>query len=205
MDVTTGNYGTGWNFDDFSLPVPVQVRRAPSLEYDGEQFLSDADLYLQRIDVPNMHPEVQEALREAVRCFRSELYTAAVAMLGKASEGSWLLIGAALLRAAGPTHTATFERQRRVLDDSTVLCNYSHRVKFSRYSHHRLADARRRRIFMMRSTQYRLREHSDTLPQSMARFHLLNHSQYVRRIRDSRTQAAVRSTTIGMFYPTCQD
>ena len=58
---------------------------------------------------------------------------------------------------------------------------------------------------MMQSTQYRLREHSDTLLQSMAGFHFLNHSQYARRIRDSRTQAAVRSTSIVVFYPTCQD
>ena len=58
---------------------------------------------------------------------------------------------------------------------------------------------------MMQSTQHRLREHSDTLLQSMAGFHFLNHSQYARRIRDSRTQAAVRSTSIVMFYPTCQD
>jgi hypothetical protein len=58
---------------------------------------------------------------------------------------------------------------------------------------------------MMQSAQHRLREHNNTLPQSMAGFQFPDHGQYRRRIRDSRTQAAVRSTTIVMFDPRFQN
>lgn len=115
---STQNLGTGLNFEDLTLPVPNEVCRAPSLG-DGQEFLSDADLYLQTLNIPNMHREVQDALREAVNCFRSELYTAAVAMLGKGSEGSWIELGAALL-AAADAHAPALTKQREILDDPTA-------------------------------------------------------------------------------------
>jgi hypothetical protein len=64
-----------------------------------------------------MHPDVASAFQEAVKCFRNELFTAALAMLGKASEGVWLELGASLL-ACVPTHQQSkLNKQREVLED----------------------------------------------------------------------------------------
>jgi hypothetical protein len=55
------------------------------------------------------------------------------------------------------------------------------------------------------STQHRLREHNNALPQSMTGFQFPDHGQYLRRIRHSRTQAGMRSTVIVMFDPQFQN
>jgi hypothetical protein len=70
-------------------------RRPPSHRGDDDAYLVEPSLYLDVLSIPTMHAELQEALAEAVRCFRAKLYTAGVAMLGKASEGAWLELGAA--------------------------------------------------------------------------------------------------------------
>jgi hypothetical protein len=87
------------------------------------------------------------------------------------AAGEYRQVNSEAFRATGSVSEAgSCTARAECVETRIVLRNYSHRVKFSRYSHHRLADARRRRIFMMQSTQYRLREHSDTIPQSMAGF-----------------------------------
>jgi len=67
--------------------------------------------------------------------------------------------------------------------------------------HPRSGDARRHRILMMQSTQHRFASTATPSPSRWLGFRFPDRRQYVRRIRDSRTQAAVRSTAIVMFYP----
>lgn len=93
--VIPGSGGTscGWTFEELTIPVPNRVRRSPSSIGSNDRFLAEPDLYLHTLGIPNMHAEVASAFREAVKCFRHELFTAALTMLGKASEGAWLELG----------------------------------------------------------------------------------------------------------------
>jgi hypothetical protein len=115
-----GGSGTsaGWEFRDLETVAPSRVRLAlSSLDQPG-QFLTDPDLFIGHLGAVGVHVDVEAALRESVRCFRHELYTASLAMLGKASEGAWLDLGGSLLRVAGPTlSSSTFKKQREVLED----------------------------------------------------------------------------------------
>ena len=114
---TTGRTSSRWIFNEFTLPVPDQVRRAPSLRGSNDQFLAEPDLYLNTLGIPNMHTEIASAFQEAVKCFRQELYTATLAMLGKASEGAWLELGASLLGYVPDNEQSIFSKQRVVLED----------------------------------------------------------------------------------------
>lgn len=113
-------HSSGWTFEELKIPVPTQVRRAPSLIGSNDQFLAEPDLYLNTLGIPNMHVEVSSAFRGAVRCFRYELFTAALTMLGKASEGAWLELGASLLAYVSGTQQSIFRKQRVVLEDTMM-------------------------------------------------------------------------------------
>jgi hypothetical protein len=117
--VVPGSSGesSGWQFEEYALPVPNSVRRAPSALNEPNQFLSEPDLYLQAFDVPTMDSDVSNAFAEAVRCFRSELFTASLAMLGKASEGAWLELGASLVSVIPKSDESKYAKQRATLDD----------------------------------------------------------------------------------------
>ncbi len=129
----------GWQLEQFVMPVPQRVRVAPSKVNEGREFLSEPDLYLSTLGVPTMHPEVDLAFKEAVRCFRMELFTAALAMLGRASEGAWLELGAALLRALPVARRGNYAKQVQDLESPmvgvqkkilAVLTMYGHREDF---------------------------------------------------------------------------
>lgn len=113
----SGGHSSGWSFEELTIPVPSRVRRAPSSIGSNDQFLAEPDLYLHTLGIPNMHAEVASAFREAVRCFRHELFTAALTMLGKASEGAWLELGASLLAYVPSNQQSIFSKQRAVLED----------------------------------------------------------------------------------------
>jgi hypothetical protein len=113
----SGGNSSGWTFDEFKIPVPGIVRRAPSSIGSDDQFLAEPDLYLHSLGIPNMHAEVASAFREAVKCFRHDLFTAALAMLGKASEGAWFELGASLLAYVPTNQQAVFNKQRAALED----------------------------------------------------------------------------------------
>ncbi len=98
---TSGGMSAGWQFGQFESAFPSRFIR--SWVSDRNQLLADADLYLQRLSLPNLHPDIEGALRDAVRCFRAELFTPALVMLRKASEGAWIELGVALSKFAGPT------------------------------------------------------------------------------------------------------
>ncbi|TWI13523.1 hypothetical protein [Aerolutibacter ruishenii] len=135
----SGGESSSWRFDATKLPIPNLVRRAPSLENGEDLFLSEPDLYLRTIGVDTMHGDVVGAFREAVKCFRSELYTASFAMLGKASEGAWLELGEALVDVIPNADEGRYSRQRDVLLDpmagtmkkiEAVLAIYDHQDLF---------------------------------------------------------------------------
>jgi hypothetical protein len=81
------------------LLVPQYLRWPPSRRSRDDGYLFDGDLYLNELNIPDLHTEVKEALGDAVACFRAELLTPCVAMLGKASEGAWIEVGLALCEA----------------------------------------------------------------------------------------------------------
>ena len=100
--VVPGSSGSssGWRFGD-TIPVPARV----SLSAAGATRLTDGDLYLVGLDLPDLDSKVAESLREAVTCFRHDLFTPSQVMLGRATEGCWTLLGEALV-AAAPSETA---------------------------------------------------------------------------------------------------
>lgn len=104
---TTAVAGSGtsssWSFSEFSLHVPNQLALAPSAKSSPYTPLTNPDIYLTEINIPNISPEIESALREAVRCFKQELYLACLAMLGKASEAAWIEFGVALAKLISPT------------------------------------------------------------------------------------------------------
>jgi hypothetical protein len=105
-----GNSG-GWNFNDTWIVVPSIIRLAPSANGQPPQPLSDDDLYLQELNITDLHPGIEEFLRQAVQCFRHELYLPCLAMLASASEGAWIELGYSLLKV-DPTNPNLTPKQR---------------------------------------------------------------------------------------------
>jgi hypothetical protein len=113
---TTGSHA----FIGMEIPVPVTLYLGPGRESGAAGTLRDPDLFLASLSVSNMSDEVRQALSEAIRCFKADLFTAAVAMLGKASESAWLELGDALLDHAGPSHRVKFKKHEAALDNPRV-------------------------------------------------------------------------------------
>jgi hypothetical protein len=91
----SGGSAGGWQ-QDIYFPVPIRVTRPYSIQSSEEparHSLSDPDLFLHGLDIQGLHQGVEKSLREAVRCFRHELYLACLTMLGRASEGAWIELG----------------------------------------------------------------------------------------------------------------
>lgn len=108
----------GLNLGDLAVKVPGSLILAPSVSMGGTPTLADPDLYLHRLEIPDIDKEVEEALRESVRCFKHELYLACLTMLGRASEGAWIELGLALCGvAASATNT---DKTKAKLEDSFV-------------------------------------------------------------------------------------
>lgn len=112
----SGGQSSGWQLEDLSLPVPRRILLPRSSQNQMDQPLSDPDLFLHTVDIPNLSEEVNEALREAVRCFRHDLYLASLTMLGKASEGAWMELGFSLLKAIPPDGPVNIEKIRSKIE-----------------------------------------------------------------------------------------
>jgi hypothetical protein len=106
----SGGERSGWNFPEFKVSYPHLVTRPRSA--NTPSVLCDPDLFLNEIAIPGIHAEVSEALRDAIRCFRSELYLPALVMLGEASEGAWIELGLAVIAALPEEERAKHEKQR---------------------------------------------------------------------------------------------
>lgn len=131
---------SSWNFESFSVPVPQNLARSLSSQSDKNSFLIEPDLYVSTLGVSSMHADVEASFVEAVKCFRAELYTASIVMLGRASEGAWLELGEALLKALPTSRENKYAKQREALESpmmgplkkvSAVLEIYEHKDDFA--------------------------------------------------------------------------
>jgi hypothetical protein len=115
-----GPHTWGLSLGHLALPVPHVVRLPYSRRVKQNQALCDPDLFLHELNIPNLHTEIEEALREAVRCFHHELYLACLTMLGRASEGAWIELGLKLAIAVERTSSKEAEKIRDKQKDSYV-------------------------------------------------------------------------------------
>lgn len=106
----SGGHTSGFRLDELSILVPSQIVRPHSEVCDTEQPLSDPGLYLKELNILNLDYQVEDALREAVKCFRHELYSACLVMLGKASEGAWIELGLSLVKALPESSNLNIEK-----------------------------------------------------------------------------------------------
>lgn len=112
----SGGTSNGWSFKEYATPIPSKLS-LPHSRKSSSEFLVNPDLYLHNLGIPNLHSEIELSLREAVRCFRYELFTASATMLGKASEGAWLELGSALIQALSPNNTKSVKKQKEELEN----------------------------------------------------------------------------------------
>ena len=96
----TPKQGGGWRFTEDRLIVPASVALAPTLTYRAEEPLVVEQLYLAELHASDLEPDVSDALGDAVRCFRHELYLPCLAMLSSATERAWIHTGLALTHFA---------------------------------------------------------------------------------------------------------
>lgn len=131
---------SSWNFEEFSVRVPQSLTRSLSSQSDPNCFLVEPGLYLSTLGVNGMHADVEASFVEAVKCFRAELYTASIVMLGRASEGAWLELGEALLRFVPASSEKKYSKQRESLESpmmgplkkvTAVLEIYEHKDDFA--------------------------------------------------------------------------
>jgi len=113
---TTG----GLNLDHLYLPVPTSILLPPTVSKGERQTLTDPDLFLHSLEIPNIDKKVEESLRESVRCFKHELFLACLAMLGRASEGAWIELGLALCAVAPSTAPINVKKVKERLEDPFV-------------------------------------------------------------------------------------
>jgi hypothetical protein len=126
---SSSSSGGNWGFPALSTTYPREIQMGWALRVGAVTPLTDGDLYLQALDVEPLGPLVEESLREAVACFRHDLYTPALAMLTRAVEGAFTELALSL---AGATETNYADRARRlrklVTDPQTSLATLLDRV-----------------------------------------------------------------------------
>jgi len=119
--VVQGSGSTGGlNLDYLYLPVPTSILLPPSISRGERQTLTDPDLFLHSLEIANIDKEVEESLRESVRCFKHELFLACLAMLGRASEGAWIELGLTLCGIAPSTAPINVKKIKEKLEDPFV-------------------------------------------------------------------------------------
>jgi hypothetical protein len=113
----SGGTSSGWSFNEFFIRVPTRLRRPLSHNSNSPEFLVSPDLYLHNLSIPNIHPEVAASLQEAVKCFRQELFTSSITMLGRASEGAWIELGSALFSILPPNELKQVTKPKNDFDN----------------------------------------------------------------------------------------
>ena len=113
----SGGHSSGWRFEEYRFALPHQVRLAPSAACILPQPLSDPDLFLSEFEIHDMQSNIRDALRQAVNCFRHELYLPCVAMLGMASEGAWIELGISLVKAASASMNEPTRKLEKIAED----------------------------------------------------------------------------------------
>jgi len=89
-------YSGSLELKEYYIPIPRRVRKSILQKDKNSEFLVNPDLYLHNLDIPNIHPEVADSLHEAIKCFKHNLFTSSITMLGRASEGVWIELGSTL-------------------------------------------------------------------------------------------------------------
>ena len=115
----SGGRTSGRQFDEYKVALPLTLRLAPSLQGNVPSPLTDPDLFLLEVDIPDIHEEIADALQQAVKCFRLELYLPSVMMLGMASEGAWIELGLSLLKANPSDPRLTSDARDTIRDSLT--------------------------------------------------------------------------------------
>ncbi|MBI5968769.1 MAG: hypothetical protein HY882_13070 [Deltaproteobacteria bacterium] len=115
----SGNSGA-LDLNHLVLAVPTRVLLPPSTARGEPQTLTDPDLFLHSLGIPYIEKEVEESLRESVRCFKHELFLACLAMLGRASEGAWIELGLALCAIAPSSAPINITKTKEKLEDPFV-------------------------------------------------------------------------------------
>jgi hypothetical protein len=118
--VSEGNgQSSSWSFDDLAVPHPGKLSIAPSRKRGVlPAHLTDPDMFVDAIDV-EVHPVIEESIRSAVLCLRADLYLPALAMLSKACEAAWMLVGVRLAERA-PASLSAAKRLGKDLEAGTV-------------------------------------------------------------------------------------
>lgn len=113
------NGGSSGSTFYLALPgFPAQVGPLRTARTGQGTLLSSGDIYLEHLNAPGMHKEIQDATRECVACFRRGLFAGSVALLGKVSEGAWIQLGEALVDKMPCASSSEIANQRDVLANS---------------------------------------------------------------------------------------
>ena len=125
-----GGMSSGWSFPEYAVELPHRIVLAPSYRHECPQPMTDPDLFVLEAGINNADPEIVEALQDAVRCFRHELYRPAVTMLGKAMEGAWIELGCSLARAVSTKGGFNKEKFMDTMsDDNTGIATKIQKVR----------------------------------------------------------------------------
>lgn len=139
----SGGNSSGWSFPLWKYSLPDEISIAPSMTNISLDYLIEPDLFLKNLNIENLHPKVSEALIDTILCFRAELYTPSLAMLLRAVEGAWQIVGFALLNSIDENKPEKFKKQADVLSSDfssvarivrTVIEIYEHQDLFGEIS-----------------------------------------------------------------------
>ena len=113
----SGGTSSGWRFEQFTIPVPRNVYLRPSGIGEADQPISDPDLYMHELDIEGLSQDIESSLREAVLCFKNELYLGCLALLGRAAEGAWIELGISLATAIPDNSSISSEKLKSCVED----------------------------------------------------------------------------------------
>lgn len=112
-----GGQSSRWNFPDWRYSIPNRLKLAPSIKDEKREYLIEPDLFLENLEIKNLHPEIEDALKDAVRCFRADLFTPCLAMLAKATEGAWVELGLYLINSIPEKEQGKVKKQLEGITD----------------------------------------------------------------------------------------
>ncbi|MEK3864625.1 hypothetical protein MHH60_14215 [Paenibacillus sp. FSL H7-0716] len=93
----SGGQSSGWRFDFVTIPTPLNLMRPYSRRTQStNQTFFEPDVYTYDLGLVNAHPDIIQALKDGLACFKNDLFHPAITMLGKAVEGAWIELGISL-------------------------------------------------------------------------------------------------------------
>lgn len=90
----SGGHSGGLQLKNLGCPFPLSVHR-PLL---ASQPPTDPDVFLRGVNSKTLHSGIQEAIEQALLCFRRGLYMPATVMLAAAAEATWTECGIAVAK-----------------------------------------------------------------------------------------------------------